>query len=54
MVGLLMANPSQGRQIAVVPRTEVTFKLAQRLAPRCKVAGIEIALVGRRGEIEVV
>jgi hypothetical protein len=51
-VGLLMANPSPGRQIAVVPRTNATQKLAQRLAPRCAVAGIEIALVGGRGEIE--
>jgi hypothetical protein len=50
-VGLLMANPSPGCQIAVVPRTEGTLKLAQRLAPRCAVAGIEIALVGSRGEV---
>jgi hypothetical protein len=50
-VGLLMANPSPGRQIAVVPRTEGTLKLAQRLAPRCAIAGIEIALVGSRGEV---
>jgi hypothetical protein len=33
-VGLLMANPSPGCQIAVVPRTEGTLKLAQRLAPK--------------------
>ncbi|MCA1542037.1 hypothetical protein I6F18_18940 [Bradyrhizobium sp. NBAIM32] len=51
-VGLLMANPSPGRQIAVVLRTNATQKLAQRLASRCAVAGIEIALVGGRGEIE--
>lgn len=51
-VGLLMANPSPGRQIAVVPRTEGTLRLAQRLAPRCAGAGIEIALVGRRGDVE--
>jgi hypothetical protein len=51
-VGMLMANPASGRQVAVVPRTEGTFKLAQRLAPRCAAAGIEIALVGSRGEIE--
>jgi hypothetical protein len=50
-VGLLVANPSPGRQIAVVPRTEGTLKLAQRLAPRCALAGIEIALVGSRGEV---
>jgi hypothetical protein len=51
-VGMLMANPSGGRQVAVVPRTEVTVKLAQRLAPRCGIAGIEIALIGSRGELE--
>lgn len=51
-VGLLMANPSPGRQIAVVPRTNGTQKLAQRLASRCAAAGIEIALVGGRGEIQ--
>jgi hypothetical protein len=51
-VGLLMASPSPGRQIAVVPRTTGTLRLARRLAPRCAVAGIEIALVGPRGEVE--
>ena len=50
-VGLLMATPSQGRQIAVVPLTESTLRLAERLAPRCVLAGIEIALVGGRGEV---
>lgn len=51
-VGLLMATPSQGRQVAVVPLTESTLRLAERLAPRCALAGIEIALVGRRGEVK--
>jgi hypothetical protein len=50
-VGMLMATPSQGRQVAVVPFTESTLRLAERLAPRCALAGIEIALVGRRGEV---
>ncbi|HKQ44223.1 MAG TPA: hypothetical protein VJS47_02410 [Rhizomicrobium sp.] len=50
-VGLLMANPSPGRQVAVVPYTESTLRLATRLAPRCALAGIEIALVKNRGEI---
>lgn len=50
-VGLLMATPSQGRQIAVVPLTASTQRLAKRLAPRCALAGIEIALVGSRGEV---
>lgn len=51
IVGMLMATPSQGRQVAVVPLTEVTRRLADRLAPRCALAGIEIALVGSRGEV---
>lgn len=50
-VGMLMATPSRGRQIAVVPLTESTLRLAERLAPRCALAGIEIALVGSRGEV---
>jgi hypothetical protein len=50
-VGMLMATPSQGRQIAVVPFTGSTLRLAERLAPRCALAGIEIALVGSRGEV---
>lgn len=50
-VGMLMATPSQGRQIAVVPFTEGTLRLAERLASRCALAGIEIALVGSRGEV---
>src|SRR3546814_19852646 len=50
-VGLLMATPSQGRQIAVVPLTDGTLRWAERLAPRCALAGIEIALVGSRGEV---
>lgn len=50
-VGMLMATPSQGRQIAAVPFTEGTLRLAERLAPRCALAGIEIALVGSRGEV---
>lgn len=50
-VGMLMATPSQGRQVAVVPLTDGTMRLAERLAPRCALAGIEIALVGSRGEV---
>ena len=50
-VGMLMATPSQGRQVAVVPLTEGTRRLAERLAARCALAGIEIALVGARGEV---
>ena len=46
-----MATPSPGRQVAVVPYTEATLRLAIRLAPRCALAGIELALVKNRGEI---
>jgi hypothetical protein len=31
--------------------TEGTVRLAERLAPRCALAGIEIARVGSRGEV---
>jgi len=50
-VGMLMATPTQGRQVAVVPFTAGTLRLAERLAPRCALAGIEIALVGSHGEV---
>ncbi len=50
-IGLLMATPSPGRQVAVVPHTEATFRLATRLAPRCALAGIELALIKSRGEV---
>ena len=50
-VGLLMATPAQGRQVAVAPLTEGTLRLAERLAPRCALARIEIALVGARGQV---
>lgn len=48
---MLMATPSQGRQVAVVPRTEGTLRLGERLVPRCALAGVEIALVGSHGEV---
>ncbi|MBS1805485.1 MAG: hypothetical protein JST28_19150 [Acidobacteria bacterium] len=50
-VGLLMARDKGGRQVAVVPKTETTLKLAQKLAPRARGAGIEIALVDERGNV---
>jgi len=53
-VGRLIASERTARQIAVVPRTDVTERLAGRLAERCASVGIEIALVGSRGEIEIV
>ena len=51
-VGLLMDTPpAQGRQVAVVPYTEVTCRLANCMALRCASVGIEIALVKSRGEV---
>jgi hypothetical protein len=50
-VGLLMARVKGGRQVAVVPKTETTLRLAQKLAPRARDAGIEIALVDERGRV---
>lgn len=50
-VGLLIATPPRGRQVAVGPLTVGTLCLAERPAPRCALAGIEIALVGARGEV---
>jgi len=52
IVGRLMSKPAIGRQVAVMPRTQVTLRLARKLAPRCANAGISIALVGPRGEVE--
>lgn len=53
-VGLLMSVPSPGRQVAVVPHTETTLRMAEKMKPRCQLAGIEIALVGARGEVSYV
>jgi hypothetical protein len=50
-VGLLMARPKGGRQVAVVPHIEVTLRLAQKLAPRAMDAGIAIALVDELGKV---
>lgn len=52
IVGRLMMKPSGTRQVAVMPRTDVTLRVARKLAPRCAAAGIRIALVGPRGEVE--
>jgi hypothetical protein len=52
VVGALLARPyADGRQIAAVPRTPDTERLAERLAPRCEMAGIEIALVNEDGSL---
>ncbi len=51
-VGLLMARPDDGaREIAAVPWTAETARLAARMAPRCRCAGIEIALVRDDGTV---
>lgn len=50
-VGLLMAREKGGRQVAVVPNTETTLKLARKLVPRARDAGIEIALVDEQGRV---
>jgi len=50
-VGLLMAREKSGRQVAVVPKTGTTLKLAQKLASRARDAGIEIALVDEQGRV---
>ncbi len=50
-VGLLMTREKGGRQVAVVPKTEMTLKLARKLAPRALNAGIEIALVDEQGRV---
>lgn len=50
-IGLLMAREKGGKQIAVVPKTETTLKLAEKLAPRAHDAGIEIALVDEGGNV---
>lgn len=50
-VGRLMANEDGGQQVAVVPYTDGTMRLAKRMASRCAKAGIDIALIGERGEV---
>jgi hypothetical protein len=35
IVGRLMSTPATGGQVAAMPRTEVTLRLARKLAPRC-------------------
>jgi len=52
-IGLLMARPPDGaREIAAVPWTVGTARLAERMAARCRRAGIDIALVRRDGSID--
>lgn len=55
LIGQLMWQPMDGsRQIAVLPETEETDRLASRLISRCAQAGIEIALVDNLGKIRYV
>lgn len=46
-----MSREQGGRQVAVVPNTETTLKLAQKLALRAHYAGIDIALVDEKGRV---
>lgn len=55
LIGQLMVLPiDDAKQVAVLPHTAEVARLAQRLAPRCATAGIEIALVQSDGRIEYV
>ena len=52
-VGLLMARvPDGAREVAAVPWTPETERLAARMASRCRDAGVEIALVHRDGSVQ--
>lgn len=54
-VGLLMTRcPGKERNIAVVPYTEGTNRLAQKIIDRCRIAGIEIALIQADGQVNYV
>ena len=51
-VGQLMATPRNDAElIAVVPSHKQTRRLAEKLARRCRLVGIEIALVEEDGEL---
>ena len=52
-IGLSLATPivSGRRQYAVVPRTRVTERLAQKMAARARAAGISISLVDGDGNV---
>lgn len=55
LIGQLMVLPlDEARQVAVLPNTPDTARLAQRLAARCHLAGIELALVQTDGAISYV
>lgn len=50
-VGQLMGAEQTGRQVAVVPYTETTLRMAERMESRARIAGIEIALIDENGLI---
>ena len=53
-VGMLLDGPDRAdRLIAAVPRHPVTEKIARRMAERCRDAGIEIALVTEKGNVQL-
>lgn len=52
IIGRLMMKPPGSRLVAVMPKAEVTLRVARKLAPRCAAVGIRIALIGPRGEVE--
>ena len=51
---LLDTRGDAARLIAAVPRHPVTEAQAARMAPRCRAAGIEIALVDGDGQVETI
>jgi hypothetical protein len=54
-VGQLLCRPNSGeRQVAVVPDTAECRTWANRVAPRARLVGIEIALVSRDGSVTYV
>ena len=55
LIGQLMMLAETGdRQVAVLPYTPEIDRLAERLAPRCRRAGIEVALVDQAGKVRFI
>jgi hypothetical protein len=52
-VSLSMPKAANRRQFAVVPRTKVTQRMAERLRTRANEAGIELALVDGQGVVHL-
>jgi len=54
-VGMLLDSRNDAeRLIAAVPRHRETERVAERMAERCRAAGIEIALVAGDGSVSIV